>query len=298
MTINWKILGHQRQLKIISQEIQNQQLTHAYLFTGVKNIGKTTIARQLAKILQCPNHSCNNCPTCIQINAGQHFDTIELLDDAHKIKIDQIRELIKRAHLSRQSNYNIIIIENIERMGVEAANCLLKSLEEPPNKTLFLLTSSYSNSLLDTVISRTRKINFNPTSPRQLIPLLQEKFPAQDQQTISEATELAFGRQGKAISLIENPAQLTEYRQLNQQIDTILNSNSLQQKFKIIEEISKEKTAIIKLLEQLAFRLHKQPPSRLQANSNRLLHASQKTPSLVHQNVNPRLLLENLILEL
>ena len=134
MIYDWNIIGHKKQLEMLESDIESGSLAHAYLLCGPGHVGKYTVAKKLASILQCENNFCGKCPTCIQIRKGQHLDTMEFENNREALKINQIREVIARCNMSSQSKYKIIILQSIGRMTTEAGNALLKTLEEPPEK--------------------------------------------------------------------------------------------------------------------------------------------------------------------
>ena len=135
MKYNWSIIGHEKQLSQLENDISSGSLSHAYLLAGPNSVGKHTVAKKMAGILQCENDFCHKCNTCIQVEHGSHVDTLVFKDDKNSLKILEVRGLLEKAMMTAQARYKIFIIQSIERMTTEAANSFLKVLEEPPPRT-------------------------------------------------------------------------------------------------------------------------------------------------------------------
>ena len=171
------------------------------------------VARVLAGILQCENNYCHTCPTCIQIEKGGTPDTVELEDDGESIKIGAVREIIARLNMTGNSRYKIVLIKNCGRLTEEAANCLLKTLEEPPPNTLFVFTATNKAEVCPQLflawrsfVLKTSRCHFEKISPG--------KFPEVDDETLNEIIFLSLGRCGKALKLLNNPELFAEQREL------------------------------------------------------------------------------------
>ncbi len=296
--MHWNILGHASQLQQLEQDLTTDNLAHAYLFSGSDQIGKFTIAKRFAPIIQCPNQGCNNCPTCLQIEKGHHFDTIQLLDDGASIKIKDLRDTIERVSMSNQGNYTIVLIEKAERMTRESSNCLLKTLEEPPKKTLFILTSHKAEYLLDTIISRARTINFKPQPNEILAKELKTKFPATSPEARQLAINIACGKPGKAIALLEDEEYFTSIKTIQEEINKIFSGNSLAERFRYIKTLSEDKIALNEFLTLFTLTLNRKIRQNPSPQYYKLLESSQKIPKLLNHNTNTRLLLENLMLSI
>lgn len=156
------IIGHQQQIKILQAAIEHQRIAHAYLFDGPDGIGKKLVAQALARVFLCETaNGCGDCAACTKIDAGTHPDFYPLEADGTTIKIDQIRTLQPQLALrSFGGRGKVCLIDNAERMTHEAANALLKTLEEPTADTLIILISSRPESLLATIRSRCQRLRF------------------------------------------------------------------------------------------------------------------------------------------
>lgn len=307
MLYKWNIVGHTQQLLNLEKELKSSNLSHAYLFSGPQQSGKFSIAKTFANILQCPNDYCKKCKDCELIQAGSHSDTIFMEDNGESIKIDEVRELIRKTNLTSQSEHRLIVIENIERMPIEAQNSFLKTLEEPPGKTIFVLTTSHLDQVLLTIQSRVRHFHFSTVDDSVLSDYLKENFGSRPD--MSEIVNIAQGRPGLAITLIKDPDAFVHQKNLYNQIETFLRKNDLAQKFSFIEGIEKDKKqvsifldAFTRYLRKLLFeyiKMAKHPLSDRFAMQDivKLFESLEKTRYFINRNVNKRLALENLLIQ-
>jgi DNA polymerase-3 subunit delta' len=297
---NWKIIGHKKQLELIENDIKNNTLAHAYLFAGPKSIGKFSIAKMFVNILQCPNNLCHECSTCIQIQKGTHPDTVILKSDIEEsIKIEEIREIIAHLQMTKQSRYKILLIKKAERLTLEAANCLLKTLEEPPADTIIIMTTDNIRELMPTIISRVRIIKFNAYSQKYLQEKMQELFPDMDDEIIKQVCSLSLGKSGKAIKLLRDADLLALYRKMYNMLCEFLENKPIYKKFDIIDEILNEEISIAEFLDVFTHlvrsRLHQGIGDNQRLIS--LINEIEQTQNLLKRNINTRLALENLVLK-
>ena len=166
------IIGNDKTKELLVNSINSNNLVHSYMFVGPDGIGKKLFATELAKIVLCTSSekACNSCSSCIKFNSNNHPDfTIIDSEDGKNIKIGQIRLL--QEQISEKpivSEKKIYIINNADLMTIEAQNCLLKTLEEPPEYALIILVLSNENKLLNTINSRCTKISFNKLTNEDL----------------------------------------------------------------------------------------------------------------------------------
>lgn len=291
---------------MIEQDIKSGNLSHAYLFAGPSSVGKFAIARRFVNILQCPNNLCNECPTCKQIQSGNHTDTMVLNEMDESIKIEQIREIIQRLQMTKQAQYKILLIKGAERLTPEAANCLLKTLEEPPPNTLIIMTTSNLREILPTIISRVRLIKFSAYSQKYLEEKLTEIYPDKDPDIIKQVSSLAIGKSGKAIKLLENSELLGSYLNMYNVLCEFLEDKPVYKKFQVVEDVLGEKNDPYEFLDIFTHlvrsRLHQGIAADTIDKSKKehllnLLSEIQETRSLLKRNINARLALENLALK-
>ncbi|GAB6179073.1 DNA polymerase III subunit delta' [Desulfotomaculum defluvii] len=167
------IIGHQQIIQMLKNSVQRQRVAHAYLFMGPPGIGKHTVAQGFAQLLLCDTPGagvvCGNCRSCRQIAGGNHPDLHLLTPSGATIKIEQIRELQRQVQYKPfQSQRHVFILERVEVMTQEAANCFLKTLEEPGSQTVFILLSDQPYSLLPTIVSRCQQLQFRPLSNQEI----------------------------------------------------------------------------------------------------------------------------------
>jgi DNA polymerase-3 subunit delta' len=156
--------------------LASSRLGHAYLFVGPKETGKTQTALAVAQLVNCESPSekpCGKCVPCQKITSGNHPDVMIIQENEGSIKIDQIRFLLGRLQLKAfEAKTKVFIIRDVENMTLEAANSLLKTLEEPASNTLMILTTATPEANLDTIRSRCHTVKFFPVSSHRLSEVL------------------------------------------------------------------------------------------------------------------------------
>ncbi|MFH1284790.1 MAG: DNA polymerase III subunit [Candidatus Peregrinibacteria bacterium] len=305
MKYNWSIIGHEKQLEQIERDIASGNLAHAYLLAGPNSVGKHTVARKMAGILQCENDFCHKCKTCIQVQQGAHVDTV-CLKGKDSVKIEDIRKIIDRASMTGQSRYKIFLIQSIERMTKEAANSFLKILEEPTPRTIFLLTTNNLREILPTVISRTRVIKFRTVSAAYLENKLHELYPESEEAVIRQVSLMALGKTGKAIHLMENPDSLADYLRIYHDVQNFLDHRNIVDRFSYVESFTEEGLKIETFLNILTHVLRSKLLESGGADKGggekekylNVLLKIEEAGMLLKKNINTRLVLENLMISL
>lgn len=300
MIYNWNIIGHEKQLKMLERDITSGNLSHAYLLYGPSHVGKYTVAKKLASILQCENNFCGVCPTCVQIRKGSHIDTMEYENTHEPIKIGDIRDVISRCSMSSQSRYKIIILQSIGRMTPEAANAFLKTLEEPHPGTVFIMTTGFVKDVLPTITSRARTIKFHLFSSEFLTKKLKELYPENDDETIKQVTKLSLGKAGRAIDLMNNPDELAYFLKLYKDAQHLLETSNLVEKFSYVEELNEDEDRRRDFLGVLTHilrnKLFEKNALEKREKFIRMVAVVAEADILIKRNVNSRLVLENLML--
>lgn len=300
MKYNWSIIGHEKQLVQLEKDIESGNLAHAYLLAGPNSVGKNTVAKKLAGILQCENDFCHECNVCLQVKKGCHIDTVEFNDEGESIKIEEVRKIIERLSMTRQSRYKILLIQRLERMGIEAANSFLKILEEPPSKTVFIMTTNNVRLILPTILSRVRIVKFSSVSVQYLKDKLRELYPGSEEETLNTVSLFSLGTTGKAVHLMENPDSLANYLKIYHDVQNFLTYRNIAERFSYVEDLAAEPGRIETFLNILA---HVLRSKMLESGTDgkrhaRVLAGVDEAAVLLKKNVNVRLVLENLMLAL
>ena len=163
------VKGQEHIVTTLKNQIKADRIGHAYLFCGTRGTGKTTIAKILARAVNCEHpvdgSPCNDCPTCRAINAGTSMNVIEI-DAASNNGVDNIREIREEvAYRPTQGRYKVYIIDEVHMLSAGAFNALLKTLEEPPSYVIFILATTEAHKIPITILSRCQRYDFKRISP-------------------------------------------------------------------------------------------------------------------------------------
>jgi len=182
----------------------SQKMTHSWLFTGPPGSGRSTVTKVFAAALLCSNSGCGECVDCITAMDGSHLDIDILKSETSSIKVDEIRGLISRTSTSPSiSSWRVVIIQDAQRLTEAAANALLKVIEEPSARTIWLMTASTSLDLLATLRSRCRQIQLKTPNKESIIELLVKRDKI-DSEVAEFAARVSQGNIGRAKYLSEN----------------------------------------------------------------------------------------------
>lgn len=203
------IIGNKKIKETLKYLVVQKQISHSYMFLGIEGIGKQLIAKEFTKAILCTNNLkhesgsyCGNCKSCIEFDSNNNPDFIIIKPDETRIKIDQIRNMqLKVSEKPIISKNKVYIIDDADTMTKEAQNCILKTLEEPPEYVTIILIGTSEENFLTTIRSRCTKIHFNKISNEKINEYLDNNNLAHLQQNL---LELADGSIKKAIEISNN----------------------------------------------------------------------------------------------
>lgn len=195
-----EVVGQEMVARALQNAIRGDRVAHAYLFTGARGVGKTSMARILAKALNCPHTQdgipCGECEVCQNISVGSDVDVLEI-DGASNRGIDDIRSLRANVNVrSMRSKYKIYIIDEVHMLTKEAFNALLKTLEEPPPNVKFIFCTTEPNKLPDTILSRCQRFDFGYIEETSICARLKQIAEAEEVTVAEEAIQLVARRAG------------------------------------------------------------------------------------------------------
>jgi DNA polymerase-3 subunit delta' len=248
----WEVVGQERAVSLLKRGLANQSLSHAYLFTGPEQVGKRTLALVLARALNClsDNPPCGNCDVCRKIAAGRHADvqvitlgaadTKEAKDKPQtEIGIGQIRDLQHAASLPPfEGRYKVFIIDGAEMMSGEAANALLKTLEEPVGRVVFILLTTSERRLPATIVSRCQRLELAPLNRASVAEALTRQWGVE----VSKAALLAGlsrGALGWAVQAVRDEDLLQSRVERFARLDEVI-SGGIEARFSYARELSRD----------------------------------------------------------
>ncbi len=200
---NKPFYGQHQARNLLSRSLAADRLAHAYLFRGPEGVGKQLFARGLTAAVNCKQRNglsaCGECLSCRKFASGMHPDFVHVAPQKGAIKIAQIRELIKQLSFAPyEAGTRVVLIEDVHTMRQEAANSLLKTLEEPPANNLLILTADSAGNVLQTIISRCQSIPFYSLTINETTAVLTDKDDTLDAETALLLARLAEGSPGRA----------------------------------------------------------------------------------------------------
>ena len=223
-------VGQEHVLQALVNALDSGRLHHAYLFTGTRGVGKTTIARILAKALNCEkgvtSEPCGECSACVEIDEGRFVDLIEV-DAASKTKVDDTRDLLDNVQYApARGRYKVYLIDEVHMLSKSSFNALLKTLEEPPPHVKFLLATTDPQKLPVTVLSRCLQFNLKRMTPRlisdRLVHICEAESIAADGAALATIARAADGSMRDALSLLDQAIAYCGGRIEEQQVARML----------------------------------------------------------------------------
>lgn len=287
------LIGNDKNKHLLEEIIKTKNISHGYMFLGPSGVGKFMFAEEFAKAILCNEGTgCGKCKSCIEFESSNNPDYQVVSPDENSIKTDQIRLLnSKICEKPINSSKKVYIINNADLMTKEAQNCLLKTLEEPPEYAVIILIGVNENSFLNTIRSRCVKINFNKIPDEELRKILADKY------NYSNVTEnmlkLFSGSLERALNLIDKYELYTEVEQIFNNIETINVIDLLNKK----DIITKDKEEIINILEYINVLFFE----KLKENKTSYINAIkvvEDTKDRLKKNANLDMTIDNMLLNI
>jgi DNA polymerase III subunit gamma/tau len=249
-----EMVGQQHVLQALVNALDAQRLHHAYLFTGTRGVGKTTIARIFSKSLNCEtgisSTPCGSCGSCLEIDEGRSVDLIEI-DAASRTGVDDMRELLENVQYApTRSRFKVYLIDEVHMLSKHSFNALLKTLEEPPEHVKFLLATTDPQKLPVTVLSRCLQFNLKRMMPSQiqqhLADLLQQEQVETEDQALMLLAHAADGSMRDALSLLDQAIAFGGGAVKTEAVETMLGAISRDYLIRIIQAlIAQDATALL-----------------------------------------------------
>ena len=308
------ILGQPQAVDVLQRAAEGNRLAGAYLFAGPEGVGKATCAKVLAAALNCETapgvgcHDPDRCSSCHKFQQDLHPDLVRLIPEKQYIKIDQVRaveELL--AFPPHEGRHRLVLIDGADRLNTNAANALLKSVEEPRPRTLFVLVTAAAHRVTPTLVSRCQRVRFVPLERDVVLSILsrQEEVDA-DEAQMQAAAGYCEGSAGRALRLLDGE-QFATLEQMVEGLVEAARGDRAVQVFDLALEAGRDRQVITDALDLLRLRLRDallgQTPgddgSHLSVDAILgQLQAVDEAQSAVRGNVHATLALENLVLSM
>ncbi|OUR92544.1 hypothetical protein A9Q81_16495 [Gammaproteobacteria bacterium 42_54_T18] len=240
-----EMVGQAHVLKALINALDHGRLHHAYLFTGTRGVGKTTIARILAKSLNCEtgvsSEPCGTCGACTEINEGRFIDLIEV-DAASRTKVEDTRELLENVQYApTRGRYKVYLIDEVHMLSGHSFNALLKTLEEPPSHVKFLLATTDPQKLPITILSRCLQFSLKAMTPDKIVGHLQhvltEEMVSFEDPALWAIGKAADGSMRDALSLTDQSIAFGNGKVIESDVQSMLGSIDRAYTFQLLESI-------------------------------------------------------------
>lgn len=287
------IIGNDKIKELLVQSVKNDKTSYSYLFIGTDGIGKKLIAKEFAKMILCTgqNKYCNNCKSCIEFDTDNNPDFKIIEPDGNSIKIEQIREFqSKVTEKPIVSDRKVYIINNSDKMTTEAQNCLLKTLEEPPEFVTIILIGSNESAFLSTIKSRCIIMHFDKISNEEIQNYVFDNYQVKlSSQIMLDACE---GSIGKAIKILDKQE---EYDKIEDVIKTIekIDKIDLLNKSEVIYKAKDEKFELLDYINIVLINL-----AKINSKHAPCIKIVEDTKKRLQSNANYDMSIDNMLLKL
>lgn len=239
-----ELVGQQYVVRSIKNAVQEGKVGHAYLFCGPRGTGKTSMARLLARAVNCEDKEhapCGKCENCLAAIEGTHPDIIEI-NAANETHVEDVRDLIERARLSpMMGQHKVYIVDEVHQLSSSAASALLKTLEEPPEHVIFILATTDPQKLLPTIISRCQRFDFskikNEDIKNHLLDVANKEGVTLEEEAAEKLAILADGGMRDSLSMLEQAIAYTSGNITNDAINEIYGLASVSEKIKFLKAL-------------------------------------------------------------
>ncbi len=227
-----EVLGQSHVVQTLTNAIDRKRVAHAYVFSGMRGVGKTTVARILAKSLNCEqgptSHPCGTCPSCVEITRGNSVDVIEI-DGASNTGVDDVRELRENVKFAPfHGTYRVYIIDEVHMLSNSAFNALLKTLEEPPSHSVFIFATTEVHKIPATILSRCQHFTFRRISRLEIITQLRhvatQTGVTVEDRSLSALARASEGSMRDALSLLDQAVSFGGERLQHEDLEVLIGS--------------------------------------------------------------------------
>ena len=241
-----EVVGQEHVVKSLINALQHNRLHHAYLFTGTRGVGKTTIARILAKSINCENlqdfNPCGVCSVCIALNEGRFLDLIEV-DAASRTKVEDTRDLLDNVQYApNHGRYKVYIIDEVHMLSGHSFNALLKTLEEPPPHVKFLLATTDPHKIPVTILSRCLQLNLKQLLPAQIYTqmafILEQEAIEFEAPSLKLLSRAADGSMRDGLSLLDQAIVYGNGKVTTSEVSAMLGTIALQPVTELLEALA------------------------------------------------------------